>query len=173
MKTGFHEQANKMDLTRIAIKTCRTNPRVEIQPLNQMRIPIPTLLLAALLLLGGCTTIPVTEQSLEGNAETVAYVATVKLLQDRTEWEENFILAREELRILESANRITVVELMAILRKLPIKELGGNDVFLIEASILALEGQLGRVASENPTWLRAACRGLIAGITRGLPADHA
>lgn len=136
---------------------------------TRIQLAAAILAVSAVALFTGCTTVK-NEQSLESKSKAVAYIATVKVLEEKPQWQPHFEHARDDLKIILAAETIGLPEVLAIVQRLPIKELKGNDATLIiGASMIFFEDDLGTLAIDNPTWLRAVCRGLIAGITLGLP----
>jgi hypothetical protein len=108
-------------------------------------------------------------QSLEVRAKAVAWVATAEILESHPEWRPHFVQARDDLRILADSHALGAVEVMAILHRLPVRELrSARGALYFGAAVLILEDAAGLMEIENPEWLRAAARGLIDGITLGL-----
>ena len=127
--------------------------------------------LALVALSGGCTTLKLNEeQSLENKSKAVAWVATSTILGKHPEWVPHFEVARDDLRIIMEAESVGLNEVLAIVHRLPVDELQGDEaVLIIGAVMIFFQDDLGTIALENPPLLRAVCRGLVSGITLGLP----
>jgi hypothetical protein len=117
----------------------------------------------------GCASLTKPE-SLESKSKAVAWLATAKLTKDHPEWSPHFAQARDDLGILLAAETIDTATVLAIVNRLPVDELRGNDATLyIGGAVMFFEDELGRISIESPAERQAIVRGLIAGITLGLP----
>lgn len=112
----------------------------------------------------GCQT--TTEpRSLENKAKAVAWGATTKLLQKHPEWRPHFEQAKQDLVLLQASETIGIVEVLAVVNRLPVKELREGDMALIAAgTMMFFEDELGSIALDNPEQLRAVIRGMVRGL---------
>lgn len=89
-----------------------------------MKLPI---LLSLLILLSGCAS----------SIKTAAYTGTALALSEKPEWRPHFQKAYDDLGILENATTIGLPEVLAILNRLPVKELKSDKaVIIITATVL-------------------------------------
>lgn len=123
-----------------------------------------SIVMAVIIMITGCKT--TSDQSLENKSKAVAWVATVKLLEKHPEWRPHFVTVRNDLQILEQSETLGIVEVLAIVHRLPVKELkSGDAALIIGATTLFFEDELGRLEVQNPEAVRYTVRGLIKGLT--------
>lgn len=127
-----------------------------------------------LVLLGlGCkTTAPIAPEVLRTRVEAVTTIAVSKVLKERPEWEPCFVEVQArlaELLVKAGDDKLTLIEVLDVLKELPIKELQSEDAKLVvETAKLLFFDPLNRVEIQTPVRVRAVVEGLIAGIEKGV-----
>lgn len=121
------------------------------------------LILCLLLILSttfGCASRP-TPASVENKSYAITRLVSAKVLAAHPDWRDEFTVARDDLKILEAAEAITITELLEIVKRLPVDELQDGDVALyIETGILFFSDELSQIAIKNPEEVRAAATGM-------------
>lgn len=125
------------------------------------------LLVAALLALPACST--------TRGVKTAAYLGTALALDEHPNWKPAFQQAYDDLGIIEAAETIGLPEVLAILHRLPIKELKSpKAVIIITATALLIEEtgspELSPVTTAK---LRPVVKDLRAGIKLALDNSFA
>lgn len=101
---------------------------------------LSTLLLAAAC---GCATPPHGDRDIAPIVKTAAYVGTHYALVKHPEWKQDFELAANELRGLENSETIDFVTILAIINRLPIKELKSDNAAIVVTSATILLSEYG------------------------------
>jgi hypothetical protein len=81
-------------------------------------------------LLMGCTTMSGERRDLTPAIKVAAYVGTHYAIQEHPEWRAGFEVAALELGLLADAETIDFVQILAIIHRLPVKELKSPDAQL-------------------------------------------
>jgi len=136
------------------------------------RLPcFASLLLCAFALnFSGCSTTPATTQHrIESSCKVAAYLGTATALAEHPEWRAGFVTARDQLHVLETADTVDFVTLLAIVQQLPIKELKSPNARLaITTATILLQDYAGELALDNLQQLKPIAGALRAGIDLGL-----
>lgn len=121
---------------------------------NLLAVPV---LFALLLIPTGCATTPENVTRVASASKIAAYVGTAAALQQKPAWRPGFVTAVAELKALEASETIDFVTLLAIVNRLPIKELKSPEaVLIISGATLVLQeygGQLvdiGQIEKIRP-----------------------
>lgn len=101
---------------------------------------------------------------------TAALFGTHYTLQERPDWKPYFTAAAAELAVLETAEKIDFNTILAVVLRLPVKELNSPDARLaIAGATILLQGYSGKIVEldklEN---VRPIARALREGITLGI-----
>ena len=121
----------------------------------------------------GCATVkPGTTQTaarLHGVIKLAAYVGTTESLRQHPEWRSGFELALVELKRIETVEKIDFTTILAIVNRLPVKELRSEraTMFITSGTIL-LHEQLQSIDLEKAEDLRGTVKALREGIELGL-----
>jgi hypothetical protein len=113
--------------------------------------PLPSVLCLLLLssvlcLLSSCTTPRGSElDRLLAATKLAAYIGTAESLAVHPEWRTAFQVAREELKIMETSENLDLPTLLAIVHRLPVKELRSDHAAIIitSATILLADFDFG------------------------------
>ena len=98
--------------------------------------PILTVLLAALLILApGCANVR--------GLKTAAYLGTALAIEEHPNWKPQFQKAYDDLGIIEAADTIGLPEVLAILHRLPVKELQSNKARIVITGTVLLVEEVG------------------------------
>jgi hypothetical protein len=111
-----------------------------------------------------------TAEKLAPAVKTAAMVGTVYALKEHPEWRPHFVTAVSELAILENAETIDFPTIMAIVMRLPVKELQSDEAQLaITGATILLAGYGDRLVNlENVENVRLIAKSLREGITLGI-----
>lgn len=133
---------------------------------------LTALLLATLLLFTGCATTPVaTAKRIQSAAKVAAYVGTWEFIHQKPEARAAFQTAHDELVFLESQETIDLVTLLAIVHRLPVKELKSPQAqLIIGASMLLLSDYAGSLPVGDMATLKPLVSAIREGIALGLAA---
>lgn len=151
-------------------------PAVPIEvPIQHQRTPLLCLGILVLGCLGifssGCSTTPDTAQRVQSAAKVAAYVGTSTYLAEHPYALHGFLAARDSLLTLEQAEQIDFATLLAIVQRLPIKELKSETaVIVITSATILLSDYGGAIPVERLEELRPLVAAIRAGIELGLPA---
>lgn len=133
------------------------------------------LLLGTVLLTGsGCSTLSPTDiQRISAATKVAAYVGTSTALRQHPEWKDAFAIASDNLKVLETADTLDVAQILAIIQRLPIKELKSDTAAIIitSATILITEFNVSTIPLERVKQLQPIVKSIRQGIDlgRGLP----
>ena len=131
-------------------------------------------LIAAPVIFTGCTTTGTPDgQSqqvrLNGLVKMAAYLGTTEALRQHPEWRMGFELAHNELKALEGAEKLDFVAVLAIVNRLPVKELKSDRATMfITAGTILLNEQLQQIDFSKIEKLRPTVISLREGIGLGL-----
>ena len=129
------------------------------------------LLICALL---GCSTTGGQPGGSNGSTEALikvaAYVGTVEGIRQHPEWEPGFRLAAEELKVLETAEKVDFALVMAIVARLPVDKLqSSRATLLITAGTIMLDQFGKQIDLSQADRMKAVVKSLREGIELGLP----
>lgn len=117
----------------------------------------------------GCTTTPTARQL--GIIKQVAYNGTYFALQEKPLWRPGFVLAKQEFRAFSaSTNDVGMTEIVAIINRLPVKELSSDKARLfVNNGVLLLEQVTGgsAIPAEKLATPRQIAGALADGIELG------
>lgn len=119
----------------------------------------------------GCKSLPQDQTArIAGLAKVASYVGTAEALRSHPEWLPGFQVARDELTVLEAAEVIDYVTLIAIIQRLPVRELKGDRAILLITSATLLIQELGNPAIplDQVPQLRPIVSAIRQGIDLGL-----
>lgn len=104
--------------------------------------------------------------------KTAAYVGSALALNEHPEWKDAFLKAHNDLAILEEAETIGLPEIMAILNRLPVKELQSKEARIAIVGTTLLIEEIGSPAInvETVNKLRPIVKQLREGIKLALDA---
>lgn len=101
--------------------------------------------------------------------KAVAYLGTALALQQHPEYRMGFTLAVEQLKVIETQDTIDFATVLAIVHRLPVKQLEGqNAVLYITAATLLLDDLGGSLDLSKVEKIRPYVTGLREGIELGL-----
>lgn len=125
---------------------------------------------AVLPLVSGCSTLSGENgQRIKTSVKLAAYLGTSAYLQKHPETRPAFVIARDELVALSTADNIDAVTLLAIVNRLPIKELEGEQSkIIITAATIILSDFAGELQLDQLKQLQPIAAALAEGITLGL-----
>lgn len=133
---------------------------------------LPLLLLCGALAVGsaGCSTVqPETRARIESAAKLTAYIGSSEYLRAHPETRPAFVLARDELTRLSTAEQLDFPTLLAVVDRLPVKELKSERTQLIVTSAtLLLSDYAGALPVERLKELQPLAAALAAGLDLGL-----
>lgn len=126
-------------------------------------------LLTAVLLATGCATTPDGQRNIAPTIKTAAYLGTAYALAERPEWRPGFTEARNDLALIEQAEQIDFVMVLAIVQRLPIKELSESKATILLTGAIILLGDYGRsLPPDQLDKLRPVVKAMREGIELGL-----
>lgn len=101
--------------------------------------------------------------------KAVAYLGTALALQQHPEYRQGFVLAVSELKLIETQDKIDFATVLAIIHRLPVKQLEGqNAVLYITAATLLLDDLGGSLDLSKVEKVKPYVIGLREGIELGL-----
>ena len=103
----------------------------------------------------------------EQKAYRVSERVTTKLITDKPSRREAFNIALADLKVLEGKTNTTMLEVIAIVQRLPKLE-NSKANFWVETTVLIFEDELSRVGVKNPAMVMPAVKGLARGVGEGL-----
>lgn len=126
--------------------------------------------LALALTFAGCaTTSPDQIARIASGSKTAAYIGTAEYLLVKPESRPAFLTARDELVVLENAAVLDVATLLAIVNRLPVKELKSPQaVIIITGASLILSDVAGSIPLDQVNNLRPVVTAIRQGIELGL-----
>lgn len=134
--------------------------------------PVVGLLLAGSLLWStGCSTLSNNDLTRITSATKIAaYVGTSTALRQNPNWRASFIAASADLKVLETAETLDLAQILAIVQRLPVKELKGETAMIVitSATILITEFNVSTIPLERVEQLRPIVTALRQGIDLGL-----
>lgn len=133
---------------------------------------IPILFLSvALLLSPGCASLnnPTTAQRVQSAAKIAAYVGTTEYVRAHPETKPAFVIARDELRVLATAEALDFATLLAVINKLPVKEIKNERAtMVITVAGLLLSDYAGSLPVDRLATLQPVAAAIASGIDLGL-----
>lgn len=128
-----------------------------------------TIALLALTLAVGCQTTPDGSQRIATTVKTAAYVGTSLYLSDHPEARVEFERANYELEQIERMEVIDFATILAIVNRLPVKELKSDDArIIITGATIILADFAGQLRLDQMEQLRPIVKALREGIALGL-----
>lgn len=121
-------------------------------------------------LMTGCSTLGGDNaQHIQTSVKLAAYLGTQAYLTKNPQTRPGFVIARDELLVLSTAESIDAVTLLAIVNRLPIKELKGDkSSIFITASTIILSDYAGQLQLDQLKQLQPIAKSMAEGITLGL-----
>lgn len=127
---------------------------------------IPALL--ALLMIG-CQTTPDNSQRIASAVKVAAYVGTAAYLADHPDKRVDFERAHYELEFIERTEVIDFATVLAIVNRLPVKELKSDDArLIITGATILLADYAGQLRLDQLEQLRPIVKAMKDGIALGL-----
>lgn len=121
------------------------------------------------LLATGCAITPDGQRNIAPTIKTAAYIGTAYALSERPEWRPGFIEARNDLALVEQIETIDLVMVLAIVNRLPIKELRDSKAVILMTGAIILLGDFGAsLPPEQMDKLRPVVKAMREGIELGL-----
>lgn len=135
-----------------------------------MRRLLPLIALTAFLSLGiGCQTGPTGERDISTTIKAAAYLGTAYALAERPEWRKDFEEAVIDLKLVESGATIDLVTVLAIVNRLPIKELKNSKATILITGAIILLGDYGAsLPPDQMEKIRPVVKAMREGIELGL-----
>lgn len=127
--------------------------------------------LLALALAAGCATAPNsnTVARIKTSAKLAAYVGSAEYLRARPETRPGFILALESLKEIESAPTVDLTTLLAVVNRLPTKDLRSERAqLLITSATIMLSDFGGQLPLEQLNELRPVVTAIREGVELAL-----
>lgn len=135
-------------------------------------IVLATVLLTASLSFTGCQTAAISQASIariQTAAKLAAYVGTTEYLRVHPEQRAGFVLARDLLGQIETSPTVDLPTLLAVVNKLPVKELKTERAQLIVSSAtLLLSDYAGQLPLEKLNELKPVAASIREGIELAL-----
>jgi hypothetical protein len=101
--------------------------------------------------------------------KVAAYVGTSEGLRVHPEWREGFTAAADSLMLLETADTLDLADIMAIVDKLPVKQLKSEKaVLLITSGTILLQELGGDILPLDASQLQPLAKALREGVQLGL-----
>lgn len=141
---------------------------------TSLKLLVAAVVAFAIASLVGCSTTSGTKQvdvqDFIPAIKTAAMVGTTYSLNEHPEWRSGFETAAKELKVLETADKIDFATIMAIVTRLPVKELQSSDARLaISGATILLSGYGNKiVALEKLDNVRPVATALREGIELGM-----
>lgn len=108
-------------------------------------------------------------QRIQTSVKLAAYLGTSAYLTKNPQTRPAFVIARDELVALSTADNIDAVTLLAIVNRLPIKELNGDQSkIIITAATIILSDFAGQLQLDQLKQLQPIAAAMAEGITLGL-----
>ena len=122
------------------------------------------------LLFTGCGTLTPTQQQRAVTATKIAaYVGTHEAVRQHPEWRDGFQQAVNDLGVMEASSKIDATMILAIMQRLPVKELKSPQATLaITAATILLSDYAGSVPLDQVQQLKPVVTAMREGIELGL-----
>ena len=132
-------------------------------------LAIAAFLIGVALTFTGCQTSAPTQQRVQTAAKLAAYIGTTEYLRVQPDKRPGFVLAVEALKQIESAPTVDLPTLLAVVNKLPTKELRSAraQMFITSATIL-LSDYGGQLPLDKLNELKPVAISIREGIELGL-----
>lgn len=151
----------------------------EPKTLKQMKLPYLSILLAfglcaSMPAVVGCKTTATGErvpdtQKIAGIVKVAAYVGTSEGLKAHPEWRTGFETAAVALGTLETAETLDMADILAVVDKLPLKQLKSDKaVLLITSGTILLQELGGSIIPLDTSQLQPIAKALREGVQLGL-----
>ncbi len=116
----------------------------------------------------GCASI--TPQKVANVARAGAYAGTAASLAEHPEWRPGFVLAQQELSGLSISTNLDIAQIMAIVNRLPVKELHSQTAqIIITSTTLVISGlELPPIPADKVKDLNLIAQAIAEGIKLGL-----
>lgn len=110
-------------------------------------------------------------QRIQTSVKLAAYLGTSAYVQKNPQTRPAFLIARDELTALSTADNIDAVTLLAIFNRLPVKQLeSGQSKLIITAATIILSDFAGELQLDQLKQLQPIAAAGAEGITLGLGA---
>lgn len=123
--------------------------------------------LVACALVLGCKLTPAGLERLESRVRIVAQLGAGEALLEHKDWKPAFQTAAADLRIIEAGETVSIAQVVAIVQRLPVKELQSDRTKLYVATGMLILLEAGTPTELNPdtsAGVKAVARGLRTGI---------
>lgn len=130
-----------------------------------------TLIAAALIFTPGCSLLknPGTAQRVATAAKVASYIGASEYLRQHPETRIAFEIARDELKVIEQAEVIDFTVLLAIVNRLPVKELSSpRATMIITAATIMLSDYAGSLPADATENLRPLATSIRQGLDLAL-----
>lgn len=108
-------------------------------------------------------------QRIQTSVKLAMYFGTQAYLADKPQARPAFVIARDELAALSTADNIDAVTFLAILNRLPLKEIKGKQSeVLVTAATIILSDFAGELQLDQLKQLQPIAKSMADGITLGL-----
>lgn len=125
--------------------------------------------LAALLLGVGCATTPTGQRDIAPTIRVAAYMGTAYAVAEHPEWRPGFEQAVIDLTVIEQAPTIDLATILAVVARLPIKQIQNSKAtILITGAIILLSDYGASLPPDQMEKLRPIVKALREGIELGL-----
>lgn len=129
---------------------------------------IPILAVVALMAVG-CQTGPQGQRDLAPTVKTAAYIGTAYSLAEHPEWRPGFVEARNDLALVEQVETIDFALVLAIVHRLPIKEIQNSKAaILVTGAIILLSDYGASLPPDQMEKVRPIVKAMREGIELGL-----
>ncbi len=137
-----------------------------------MKLKFHIALIATILIFtAGCAVLknPTTQQRVATAAKVAAYVGGTEYLRMHPETRPAFVIARDELKVLETSDTIDFAVLLAIVNQLPVKELKSpRATLIIGAATILLTDYAGSLPADQSDQLKTVAKALREGLDLAL-----
>jgi len=118
----------------------------------------------------GCASTPQADaQRIQSAAKVAAFVGSSEYLRSHPETRAGFVLARDELLVIENSEHVDLTTLLAIVNRLPVKELKSDRATLIvTAATMLLSDYAGSLPIERLDELKPVAKAIREGIDLAL-----
>lgn len=140
-------------------------------PANSPSGKLPLVLLCGALTFGftGCATSPQTSQRIQSAAKIAAYVGGAEYLRAHPETRPAFTLARDELLTLSAAETLDFATLLAVVNRLPVKNLSNERTqMIVTVATITLSEYGEALPVDRLKELQPLAGALAAGLTLAL-----
>lgn len=143
-----------------------------IKPTSYIQAAILAVILAASTsLFSGCAVLksPATAQRVATATKVASYIGASEYLRTHPETRPAFEIARDELKVIEGSEVIDFTVLLAIVHRLPVKELQSpRATMIVTASTILLTDYLGAIPTDSGESLKLIAKNMRQGLDLAL-----